>query len=116
MVSKVGVDDDEMEEGEAVDLLLCAKTVSSSCGSTGRKDPLDCYFLQNPRYGARKSANRNLHDVAMDILKDRAVAAFPRWVYNAGLPLNCVKYTDTFGAFIEVLDQFDLRMNSPHFS
>lgn len=58
MVSKVGADDDEMEEGEVVDLSLSAKTVSSSCGSTGRKDTLDCYFPQKPRDGTRKSTKK----------------------------------------------------------
>lgn len=59
MVSKVGADDDEMGESQAVDLSLSAKTVSSSCGSTSRKDPSACHFPQNSRDGTWKSIKRN---------------------------------------------------------
>ncbi|KAH0722496.1 hypothetical protein KY290_005147 [Solanum tuberosum] len=106
-------DDEEMEEGEVADLSLHTKsqkqamnaTISSSCGSTGRKGPLDCYFPQKSRDDAGKNGKTSLQDVAKGILRERAVAAFSRWVYDAGLPFNCVNYTDTFGAFIEAIGQ-----------
>ncbi|XP_019252818.1 PREDICTED: uncharacterized protein LOC109231627 [Nicotiana attenuata] len=38
--------------------------------------------------------------------------AFARWVYDAGLPFNCVNY-DTFGDFIEVVGQYGPGMKPP---
>ncbi|KAH0720241.1 hypothetical protein KY284_005271 [Solanum tuberosum] len=114
-------DDEEMEEGEVADLSLHTKsqkramnaTISSSCGSTGRKGPLDCYFPQKSRDDAGKNGKRSLQDVAKGILRERTVAAFSRWVYDAGLPFNCVNYTDTFGAFIEAIGQCGPGMKPP---
>ncbi|OIT05564.1 hypothetical protein A4A49_29924 [Nicotiana attenuata] len=40
------------------------------------------------------------------------VRAFARWVYDAGLPFNCVNY-DTFGDFIEVVGQYGPGMKPP---
>ncbi|KAH0730540.1 hypothetical protein KY289_001728 [Solanum tuberosum] len=100
-----------MEESEAVDLSLHTKSqkrarnaaISSSCGSTGRKGPLDCYFPQKPGDNVGENGKRILQDVAKGILRKRVVVAFSRWVYDAGIPFNCVNYTDTFGAFIEAV-------------
>jgi len=38
-------------------------------------------------------------------LRDRDVSVFARWMYDAGLPFNCVNYTESFGEFIEAFDQ-----------
>ncbi|XP_070039605.1 uncharacterized protein [Nicotiana tomentosiformis] len=41
------------------------------------------------------------------------VRAFARWVYDAGIPFNCVNYTDTFGEFIEAVGQYGPGMKPP---
>lgn len=50
--------------------------VSSGCGSTCRKGPLDSYFSQKPGDNAGKNDKKKIHDVAKDILRDHAVASF----------------------------------------
>ncbi|XP_019238707.1 PREDICTED: uncharacterized protein LOC109218776 [Nicotiana attenuata] len=40
------------------------------------------------------------------------IRAFARWVYDAGLPFNCVNY-DTFGDFIEAVGQYGPGMKPP---
>ncbi|XP_075103752.1 uncharacterized protein LOC142178319 [Nicotiana tabacum] len=50
---------------------------------------------------------------AKAILRDHAVTYFTWWMYDAGLPFNCVNYTDTVAAFIEVVGQYSPRMKPP---
>ncbi|XP_075103563.1 uncharacterized protein LOC142178132 [Nicotiana tabacum] len=104
--------DDDIEE-----LSLPTKrgrdAISSSHGSTGTsrtKGPIDCYFPKKPE---GKSGGKDVQKIAKDILRDRAVRAFARWVYDAGLPFNCVNYTDTFGDFIEAVGQYGPGMKPP---
>ncbi|XP_070006063.1 uncharacterized protein [Nicotiana sylvestris] len=86
--------------------------MSSSCGSTGKtKDPMNCYFLQKSGDKGGKSGNPQID--AKAILRDRAVIMFARWMYDACLPFNCVNYTDTFVAFIEVVGQYGPGMKPP---
>lgn len=72
--------------------------MSLNCGSIGKtKDPLDCYFPQKLGDKARKSGDTQV--VAKEILRDHAitmVTLLTRWMFDAGLPFNCVNYTDTF--------------------
>ncbi|XP_070010172.1 uncharacterized protein [Nicotiana sylvestris] len=81
----------------------------SSTGTSRTKGPIDCYF---PKKSEAKSGGKDVKKVAKDILRDRAVRAFARWVYDAGLPFNCVNY-DTLGDFIEVVGQYGPGMKSP---
>ncbi|XP_070025199.1 uncharacterized protein [Nicotiana sylvestris] len=86
--------------------------MSSSCGSTGKTNgPMDCYFPQKSRDKEGKSGNPQVD--AKAILRDRAVTCFARWMYDAGLPFNCVNYTDTFAAFIEAVGQYGPGMKPP---
>uniref|UniRef100_A0A1S3YRR7 DUF659 domain-containing protein n=1 Tax=Nicotiana tabacum TaxID=4097 RepID=A0A1S3YRR7_TOBAC len=82
--------------------------ISSSDGSS-TKGPIDCYFPKKPE---AKSGGKDVQKIAKDILRDRAVRAFARWVYDAGLPFDCVNY-DTFGDFIEVVGQYGPEMKPP---
>ncbi|XP_070035306.1 uncharacterized protein [Nicotiana tomentosiformis] len=83
-------DDDEIEEGDDSSLLPLKsqkrgriQTMSSSCGSTGKtKGPMDCYFSQKPGDMGGKNGNPQID--AKAILRDRAVAMFARWMYDAG--------------------------------
>uniref|UniRef100_A0A1S4DHB6 BED-type domain-containing protein n=1 Tax=Nicotiana tabacum TaxID=4097 RepID=A0A1S4DHB6_TOBAC len=107
MVTNLDDDDDDIEE-----LLLPTKrgrdAISSSHGSS-TKGPIDCYFPKKPE---AKSRGKDVQEIAKDILRDRAVRAFARWVYDARLPFNCVNY-DTFGDFIEVVGQYGPGMKPP---
>ncbi|XP_009785951.2 uncharacterized protein [Nicotiana sylvestris] len=112
-------DDDETEEGDDASLLSqksqkrgrMLPPMSSSCGSTGKtKGPMDCYFQQKSGDKGGKSDNPQVD--AKAILRDRAVTCFARWMYDAGLPFNCVNYTDTFVAFIEVVGQYGPGMKT----
>nr|XP_016494157.1 PREDICTED: uncharacterized protein LOC107813401 [Nicotiana tabacum] len=113
-------DDDETEEGDDA-LSLPPKSqkrgrmlppMSSSCGSTGKtKGPMDCYFPQKSGDKGGKSGNPQVD--AKAILRDRAVTFFARWMYDAGLPFNCVNYTNTFATFIEVIGQYGPGMKPP---
>ncbi|XP_047260644.1 uncharacterized protein LOC124893838, partial [Capsicum annuum] len=97
------LDDDEMEEGEAA--------VSSSYVSTGTKGPIDTYYPLKPGNESGKSG-KILQVVAKGILRDRAVMAFSRWMYDAGLPFNCVNY-DTFADMIKAIGQYGPGMKPP---
>ncbi|PHT81688.1 hypothetical protein T459_14703 [Capsicum annuum] len=46
------------------------------------------------------------------ILRERVVNAFAVWMYDAGLPFNCVNY-DSFTNFIEAVGQHGLGMKPP---
>ncbi|XP_016507314.2 uncharacterized protein LOC107824999 [Nicotiana tabacum] len=86
--------------------------MSSSCGSTGKtKGPMDCYFSQKSGDKEGKSGNPQID--AKAILRDRAITMFAQWMYDAGLPFNCVNYTDTFSAFIEAVGQYGPGMKPP---
>ncbi|XP_070048793.1 uncharacterized protein [Nicotiana tomentosiformis] len=86
--------------------------MSSSCGSTGKtKGPMDCYFSQKSGDKEGKSGNPQID--AKTILRDRAITMFARWMYDTGLPFNCVNYTDTFSAFIEAVGQYGPGMKPP---
>ncbi|OIT06961.1 hypothetical protein A4A49_18386 [Nicotiana attenuata] len=112
-------DDDETEEGDDASSLppksqkrgRMLPPMSSSCGSTGKtKGPMDCYFPQKSGDKGGKSGNPQVD--AKAILRDRAVT-FLRGGCDAGLPFNCVNYTDTFAAFIEAVGQYGLGMKPP---
>ncbi|XP_019263694.1 PREDICTED: uncharacterized protein LOC109241403 [Nicotiana attenuata] len=113
-------DDDETEEGDNA-LSLPPKSqkqgrmlppMSSSCGSTGKtKGPMDCYFSRKSGDKEGKSGNPQVD--AKAILRDHEVTFFARWIYDAGLPFNCVNNTDTFAAFIEVVGQYGPVMKPP---
>lgn len=49
-------------------------------------------------------------DSAKKILRERVVAAFAWWMYDAGLPFNCVNYIESLDESIEVLGQYGLGM------
>ncbi|XP_070008994.1 uncharacterized protein [Nicotiana sylvestris] len=101
-------DDDDDDDIEELSLPTKRGRDGSSHGSS-TKGPMDCYFSKKP--GA-KGGGKDVQKIAKDILRDRAVRAFARWVYDAGLPFNCVNY-DTFGDFIEAVGQYGPGMKPP---
>ena len=53
-------------------------------------------------------------DETKKILRERAVSAFAIWMYDAGLPFNCVNHK-SFDNFIEVVGQHGPRIKCPTF-
>nr|XP_016436121.1 PREDICTED: uncharacterized protein LOC107762290 [Nicotiana tabacum] len=113
-------DDDEIEEGDDASSLppksqkrgRMLPPMSSSCGSTRKtKGPINCYFPQKSGDKGGKSGNPQVD--AKAILRNSAVTMFARWMYDAGLPFNCVNYTDTFAAFIKAVGQYGPGMKPP---
>ena len=72
---------------------------------------MNLYFSQKSNE-KRKGGPIDLES-SRKILRDRVVSAFARWMYNAGLPFNCVNYTNSFGEFIEAVGQYGPGMKPP---
>lgn len=98
------LDDDDDDDDEELSLPTKRGRDGSSHGSS-TKGPMDCYFSKKQGAKGAKDGGKDIQKVARDILRDRAVSAFARWVYDAGLPFNCVNY-ETFGDFIEAVGQY----------
>ncbi|XP_047252772.1 uncharacterized protein LOC124887332 [Capsicum annuum] len=106
------VDDDQTENDEIeVNMPMGPPSKYQRKSSTSRsgsstasnvKGSMDIYFPQLPNE-KKKTCNRCLAS-SRKILRDRAVSAFARWMYDAGLPFNCVNYTESFGEFIEAVE------------
>ncbi|KAH0674853.1 hypothetical protein KY284_025940 [Solanum tuberosum] len=115
------VDNDEMDDDEAkVNMSMGPPSkhqrMPSSSGSGSSinstiKGPMNLYFSQKPNE-KRKGGPIDLES-SRKILRDRAVSAFARWMYDAGLPFNCVNYTESFGEFIEAVGQYGPGMKPP---
>ncbi|XP_055812957.1 uncharacterized protein LOC129882601 [Solanum dulcamara] len=113
------VDDDEMDDEVEVNMPMGppsktkkkpSTSESGSSTASNVKGPLNFYFSQKPNE-KRKGGPIDL-EASSKILQDRAVSAFARWMYDAGLPFNCV-YTENFGEFIEAVGQYGPGMKPP---
>ncbi|KAG5632712.1 hypothetical protein H5410_004429 [Solanum commersonii] len=85
------VDNDEMDDNE--------DEMNMSMGPPSKYQRMP----SSSRSGS--SANSNVLESSRKILRDRDVSVFARWMYHAGLPFNCVNYTESFGEFIEAVGQ-----------
>nr|XP_009798566.1 PREDICTED: uncharacterized protein LOC104244778 [Nicotiana sylvestris] len=83
----------------------------SSTAGSNVKGPLNLFFSQKPNE-KRKGEAVDLESCRKS-LRERVVDAFARWMYDAGLPFNCVNYTDSFGEFIEAVGQYGPGMKPP---
>ncbi|XP_070028259.1 uncharacterized protein [Nicotiana sylvestris] len=83
----------------------------SSTAGSNVKGPLNLFFSQKPNE-KRKGEAVGL-EFCRKSLRECAVDAFARWMYDAGLPFNCVNYTDSFGEFIEAVGQYGPEMKPP---
>ncbi|KAH0652661.1 hypothetical protein KY289_030339 [Solanum tuberosum] len=115
----IDIDDlDDMDE--YAEMMPPSKTpkISSSGGasSTARnvsKGPMNLYFQQKStqKRGFEKGGGI---DETKKILRERAVSAFAIWMYDAGLPFNCVNHK-SFNKFIETVGQHGPGMKPPTF-
>nr|XP_009763341.1 PREDICTED: uncharacterized protein LOC104215278 [Nicotiana sylvestris] len=83
----------------------------SSTAGSNVKGPLNLFFSQKSNE-KRKGEAIDL-DSCRKSLRERALDAFARWMYDAGLPFNCVNYTDSFGEFIVAVGQYGPGMKPP---
>ncbi|XP_060209900.1 uncharacterized protein LOC132636862 [Lycium barbarum] len=123
MVNLVDENDDmdENDTEEANDISMGPpskshrKSSTSDIGSsTARtvKGPLNLYIPQKPNEKKRKGEAIDLNS-AKKIRRERAIAAFARWIYDVVLPFNSVNYTDNFGEFIKAVGQYGQGMKRP---
>nr|XP_016466724.1 PREDICTED: uncharacterized protein LOC107789427 isoform X1 [Nicotiana tabacum] len=87
---------------------------SSGSSTTARttKGPLNLYFSAKQQENGKGEEGLGIE--AKKILRDRAVSAFAAWIYDAGLPFNCVNYK-TFDKFIETVGQYGPGMKPPNY-
>lgn len=118
----------EIDEGEAIDLAFKHSKLNAHHnegeGSISKnitfqtprpKGPMDLYFSATEQKGKGKSKEEQLTlEKCRKHLRDRAVQLFSRWMYDAGLSFNAVRY-DSFGAFIEAIGQYGPGMKPPSY-
>ncbi|KAK6784794.1 hypothetical protein RDI58_018249 [Solanum bulbocastanum] len=114
----IDIDDlDDMDE--YAEMMPPSKTpkISSSgdTSSTTRsvtKGPMNLYFSQKStqKGGVEKGGINE----TKKILREHAVSAFAIWMYDAGLPFNCVNHK-SFDKFIETVGQHGPGMKPPTF-
>ncbi|XP_049386035.1 uncharacterized protein LOC125850206 [Solanum stenotomum] len=115
----IDIDDvDDMDE--YAEMMPPSKTpkISSSGGasSTARnvmKGPMNLYFPQKSTQKGGFEKGGGI-DETKKILRERAVSAFAIWMYDVGLPFNCVNHK-SFDKFIETVGQHGPGMKPPTF-
>ncbi|XP_075077258.1 uncharacterized protein LOC142163997 [Nicotiana tabacum] len=88
---------------------------SSGSSTTARmvtKGPLNLCFSAKQQEKGKGDSGSGLE--AKKILRNHAVNAFAAWMYDAGLPFNCVNYK-TFDKFIGVVGQYGPGMKPPSY-
>ncbi|KAG5619915.1 hypothetical protein H5410_005133 [Solanum commersonii] len=112
----IDIDDvDDMDE--YAEMMPPSKTpkISSSGGasSTARKGPMNLYYPQKSTQKGGFEKGGGI-DETKKILREHAVSAFAIWMYDAGLPFNCVNHK-SFNKFIETVGQHGPGMKPPTF-
>lgn len=90
------------------------KSSTSGSGSSTAstvKGLLNLYFSQKA-HEKRKGDAIDINS-SKKILRNRVVDAFARWMYDAGLPFNCVNYIESSGEFIEAVGQYGPGIKPP---
>ncbi|XP_070055759.1 uncharacterized protein [Nicotiana tomentosiformis] len=85
---------------------------SSTTARTVTKGPLNLCFSAKQQEKGKGDSGSGLE--AKKILRNHAVNAFAAWMYDAGLPFNCVNYK-TFDKFIGVVGQYGPGMKPPSY-
>nr|GMD48668.1 uncharacterized protein LOC109167856 [Ipomoea batatas] len=93
--------------------------IGISLGSSNQsiKGPMDLYFNKKEHQSLKRS--KGGESVTLEAckkeLRERAMVQFSRWMYEAGLPFNCVKYTKSLQGFIECVAQHGPGMKPPSY-
>nr|GMC71444.1 uncharacterized protein LOC109167856 [Ipomoea batatas] len=110
------------EEGdEGMDFLEVAGNPGMGCsmGSSNKsiKGPMDLYFNTKEHQSLKRSIGGETVtlEACKKDLRERAMVQFSRWMYEAGLPFNCVQYTKSLKGFIECVAQHGPGMKPPSY-
>ncbi|CAH9098090.1 unnamed protein product [Cuscuta europaea] len=99
-------DDDDVEEIECEDGTSKTSTI---------KGPMNLYFKSVSKEHQKLKRARGVEVTLATCkkeLREKAVTAFARWMYEAGLPFNCVNYK-TLQSFIDAVAQHGPCMKAP---
>ncbi|XP_031106337.1 uncharacterized protein LOC116010988 [Ipomoea triloba] len=95
------------------------QTMGGSMGSSNKsiKGPMDLYFnsKEHQKLKRSKGGETVTLEACKKELRERAMVQFSRWMYEAGLPFNCVQYTKSLQGFIECVAQHGLGMKPPSY-
>nr|GMC87084.1 uncharacterized protein LOC109154222 [Ipomoea batatas] len=77
--------------------------------------PIDLYFNTREHQNLKRlKGDENVTlETCKQELKDRALVQFSRWMYEAGLPFNCVSYSESLQGFIDCVAQHGPGMKAP---
>ncbi|XP_059632352.1 uncharacterized protein LOC132274986 [Cornus florida] len=83
-----------------------------------QKGPIDLYFTPRPKVVIQKrkegGKQTTINDACKKELRGRACAAFARWMYDAGIAFNDVKY-DSFAEVVETIGQYGPGIKPPSY-
>lgn len=123
------IDDEDEDEDDVQEIDQRGKRVSSSKGSSKsvqsklkkprQKGPMDAYFTPDPEMIVKgrkneKGKQTTINDHYKKEAREKACQYFARWMYEAGLPFNAVKY-DSFKVAIEAIGQYGVGMKPPSY-
>nr|GMD15937.1 uncharacterized protein LOC109167856 [Ipomoea batatas] len=94
------------------------QAMGCSMGSSNKsiKGPMDLYFNSKEHQKLKRSKGGETVTLeACKELRERAMVQFSRWMYEAGLPFNCVQYTKSLQGFIECVAQHGPGMKPPSY-
>nr|GMD07863.1 uncharacterized protein LOC109167856 [Ipomoea batatas] len=95
------------------------QAMGGSMGSSNKsiKGPMDLYF--NSKEHQKLKRSKGDETVTLEAckkeLRERAMVQFSRWMYEDGLPFNCVQYTKSLQGFIECVAQHGPGMKPPSY-
>ncbi|XP_059661220.1 uncharacterized protein LOC132307463 isoform X3 [Cornus florida] len=114
-------EDDVMEVKNRGKRVASASSGSASVNSSKRqkqKGSIDLYFTPRPEIVVQKrkegGKQTTINDACKKELRRRACAAFARWMYDAGIAFNAVKY-DSFAEVVEAFGQYGPGMKPPSY-
>nr|GLL37844.1 uncharacterized protein LOC109167856 [Ipomoea trifida] len=93
--------------------------IGISLGSSNQsiKGLMDLYFNKKEHQSLKRS--KGGESVTLEAckkeLRERAMVQFSRWMYEVGLPFNCVKYTKSLQGFIECVAQHGPGIKPPSY-
>ncbi|XP_059645586.1 uncharacterized protein LOC132287100 [Cornus florida] len=112
-------EDDIMEVNNRGKRVASAGSASvNSSKMQKQKGPIDLYFTPRPEIVVQKRKEGGkqtaINDACKKELRGRACAAFARWMYDAGIAFNAVKY-DSFAEVVEAIGQYGPGMKPPSY-
>ncbi|XP_059635849.1 uncharacterized protein LOC132278033 [Cornus florida] len=112
-------EDDIMEVNNRGKRVASAGSASvNSSKMQKQKGPIDLYFTPRPKIVVQKRKEGGkqtaINDACKKELRRRACAAFARWMYDAGIAFNAVKY-DSFAEVVEAIGQYGPGMKPPSY-